>query len=155
MLPFYVYLLDILPKKGFERFLLPGNWPQNWAHPLKREKFTSTKHRHVGCLSRGNSLQCWCIVLRFKFRWAYLEIKPQAAYSESALPYYAVGGFISRCAQSNLNLSTFRQHCRPLPLDRHPRCLCFVNVKFSLFNGWVPFWGKFPDSKKLWKAFFG
>ena len=64
-------------------------------------------------------------------------------------------GFISRYAHPNKNLSTIRQHCRPLPLDRQPRCLCLVDVKFSLFNGKVPFWGQFPESKKLWKPFLG
>ena len=32
-------------------------------------------------------------------------------------------------------------------LDRHPACLCLGNVKFSLFTGWAPFWGKFPTIK--------
>ena len=26
---------------------------QKWDHPLKSEKFTNSKHKHVGCLSRG------------------------------------------------------------------------------------------------------
>ena len=52
--------------------------------PLKSENFTSNKHRHIGCLSKGNNMQCWRIVPRFKFGWAYLEIKPLTAYSESA-----------------------------------------------------------------------
>ena len=29
------------------------------------KKFMSSKHRHVGCLSRDNGLQCWRIMLRF------------------------------------------------------------------------------------------
>ena len=36
-----------------------------------------SKHRHVGCQSRGKRLECWRCVLRFKFGWAYLEKKPQ------------------------------------------------------------------------------
>ena len=30
-------------------------------------------------------------------------------------------------------MGTIRQHCRPLPLDRHPTCLCLVDMNFSLF----------------------
>ena len=37
----------------------------------------TSKHRHVGCQSRGKRLECWRCVLRFKFGWAYLEKKPQ------------------------------------------------------------------------------
>ena len=36
--------------------------------PLKSfKKIILSKHRHVGCLFRGNDLQCWQFVLRFKF----------------------------------------------------------------------------------------
>ena len=51
--------------------------------------------------------------------------------------------------------SAQRQHYMPLPLDRHPTCLCLGDVKFSLFNEWAPFWGKFPTSKNSFKALFG
>ena len=39
----------------------------------------------------------------------------------------------------NLNLSAHRQHSRPLPVDRHPICLCLGDITFLLFNGWAPF----------------
>ena len=32
-----------------------------------------------------------------------------------------------------------------LPVDRHPTSLCLVDGKFSLFNGWILFWGQFPS----------
>ena len=41
----------------------------------KVEKIILSKHRHVGSVSRGNDLQCWRVVLRYLFEWAYLEIK--------------------------------------------------------------------------------
>ena len=66
LLPFYVHIWDIQPKKAFKEFLMVGNGPQNWAPPLKSENFTSPKHRHVGCLSRGNGLECWRCALRFQ-----------------------------------------------------------------------------------------
>ena len=55
--------------------------------PSKFEKIVPSKYRHVGCLSRGNGLQCWRVVLRYWFRWAYLEIKPPTAWSQSTLWY--------------------------------------------------------------------
>ena len=52
----------------------------------------------------------------------------------------APNGLISKCtlrfgrwglyAHPNWNLSTIRQHCRPLPLDRHTTCLCLDNIIF-------------------------
>ena len=41
-----------------------AGWNLTPTPPLKSENFMTSKHRHVGCLSRGNSLQCWRIVLR-------------------------------------------------------------------------------------------
>ena len=46
---------------------------------------------------------------------------------------------ISRYAHPNLNLSTQRQHSRPLPLDRHPTWLCLDVVKILIFNGLVQY----------------
>ena len=50
----------------------------------------------------------------------------------------------------NLNLSAHRQHVRPLPLDRHPTCLCLGNVKLSLFMGGPRFEVHFPPATHLW-----
>ena len=91
-----------------------------------------SKHRHVGCLSRGNGLQCWRIVLRFNFAWAYLEKEPLTAKSQSALWDKANRGCFSSYAHPKYNLSTIRQHCRPLPLDRHPTCLFLDPKNFSI-----------------------
>ena len=44
---------------------------------LKSKKMLSSKHRHVGCLSRDNGRQFWRIGLRFIFSQVYLEIKPR------------------------------------------------------------------------------
>ena len=52
---------------------LVGNRPQNGAHPLKSEYFTSFRHKDVGCLSRDNGLEYWRCALRFQIWWAYLE----------------------------------------------------------------------------------
>ena len=46
----------------------------------------------------------------------------------------AVTGFISRYAHTNGNVSTIGQHCRPLPLDRHPTCLCLDKIFFFGFR---------------------
>ena len=43
----------------------------NSPSPLYNTKNFSSKHRHVECLSRRNTLQCWRIVLRFQFGWVY------------------------------------------------------------------------------------
>ena len=42
--------------------------------------------------------------------------------------------------------STIRQHCRLLPLDGHPTCLCLDVMKFSLFNGGLKFSSEIPPS---------
>ena len=47
--------------------------------------------------------------------------------------------YMGRDRARNNYLNTTHQHCRPLPLDRHPTCLCLVDMKFSLFNGRAPF----------------
>ena len=52
-------ILGYLIKTKLKDFLLVGNRPQNWAHPLKSGHFMSPKHRYVGRLSRGNGLKCW------------------------------------------------------------------------------------------------
>ena len=61
------------------------------------------------------------------------------------------GGLISTCTLRlgpNENLSTIRQHCRPLPLDRYPLCLCLDDIMcLGLEGGWPVFdfggWGGF------------
>ena len=44
---------------------------------------------------------------------------------------------------------------RPLPLDRHPACLCLGGVKFSLEMGGPRFKVHFPPAKMLSNSFFG
>ena len=85
--------------------------------------------------------------------WAYLEKWSPKGKSQCALWDLPFGGHFSRYFNQNLNLSAQRQHSRPLPLDTHPTCLCLGGVKFSLFNGWAPFWGPFPTSKNAFKPF--
>ena len=64
--PFYA-LLIILVATPVKDFLLVENGPQNGARPLKSKNSMLPKHRHMGCLSRGNGLECWRCVLRFQF----------------------------------------------------------------------------------------
>ena len=36
-----------------------------WSATFLSRTNMSSKYRHVGCLSRGNGLQCWSVVLRY------------------------------------------------------------------------------------------
>ena len=42
-------------------------------------------------------------------------------------------GIFSRYSHPNKNLNTIRQHCMPLPLDRHPHMPMFGEYIFFLF----------------------
>ena len=148
LLQFYVYLWNIKQKNSFKKILLVRKWYQNEAHPLNRENITPPKHWHVGCLSRGNGLECWCCALRF-----YLGELTWRSCPKSALWHFSFWGQFSRYAHPNWNLSAQRLHSRPLPLDRHPTCLCLGNVKCSLLNWWAQFWGQLPTSKNSLKPF--
>ena len=48
-----------LAKTGFHGVFAGGKWTSTGPTQWKRENVTLPKHQHVGCLSRGNSLECW------------------------------------------------------------------------------------------------
>ena len=62
-----------LAKTGFHGVFAGGKWTSTGPTQWKRENVTLPKHQHVGCLSRGNSLECWRCALWYQFGWAYLE----------------------------------------------------------------------------------
>ena len=54
------------------KFFSQNVWPSagwfllwNLTFPLKSENLMTSKHRHVGCQSKGKRLKCWRCVLRF------------------------------------------------------------------------------------------
>jgi hypothetical protein len=52
-------------------------------------------------------------------------------------------------AHPKWNVSTIRQHCRLLPLQRHPRCLCLDDFRMSRALGKGSRWGRWrsPGTK--------
>ena len=67
-----------------------------------------SKHRQVGCLSGGNGLQCWRILLRFLFGCVYLEIKPRRPNSKVHFEIWPLGATHSPKLKSEHNTPTLQ-----------------------------------------------
>ena len=134
----------------------------------------SPKHRHVGCPSRRNGLECWRCTLWFQFGWAYLEKWPPKAPKgqisnylqflqnmgiQKPVPYESIHStekhlfvcihldkYTSRTAKSGRDCFT------PLlrrPIQAYERTICSDTARFPPFlSSYSLHAGKSPDTSR-------